>query len=1151
MSSCEDWLQSAVKTYNLKEIPYEEFSRKKRIKRGGCGIIFRVICVSLGDVVIKEVDNIDEKKYRKIFINELKQHSRAKHPRIIQFHGVTINKDEEIQYLVMEYANNGDLRLYLQKSKTEWAEKIRLTIQIAEGMSYLHSKNIIHCDLHTGNILVHNRDIKISDFGLSKKLESMINSQKLYGVVSFVDPKKLESIKYVLNKKSDVYSIGVIMWEISNDGCRPFAQEENYIILSKSIIDGLREKPISGTPMHYYNLYYKCWKKEPDERPSMEEVFQQLESKSSELSPEYDANQEFKENINSDSKSDDTDDKILETIGSRTIELQIPNKMYYLLYLFYHRTNKINYNEIGNFELISDIGLCYVYKCEWRSCKLIVVLKGLKQAQYSESIISHEIQILRSIGYHPNINLFYGVTKGIDLHSKNILVHEGKMLIADFGLAQQINESSPISNSIIKGTRGMPAYIEPQYFKNPSYQYDKESDIYSFGVILWEISSGRPPFQSFTSTDAIAIHIFQNHREVPIEGTPIQYIELYTQCWDEDPKQRPDMGYVLNILSQMNPNPVDFGNVPNFSIEMFERAMREQNINYVDHYQFMRCSEGESSTMQKYMWQYNEFTLAVALKRVDIDPNPTENVIQKFINELKILKRISFHQNIVHFYGITKDINNKCYLTIQQFANRKNLYEYLKSNFIKLKWTDKYCIAMNITQGLLYLHNNNIIHKYLHSRNILIHDERAIITDFDLGKLKTEVVSHQENQKTDRMPEYIDPQCFTQDQSDFKSDIYSLGVILWEISSGRKPFESLRSKEAIIIHIYQGNREKPVEGTDNQYVKLYDQCWDSDPIKRPEIGVVLDVLKALLENTKEGTIKIDNPKKKNAKEETTLNRLLENAISNQCINYHDYNEFSDLENIHLKDLFTAYRASWRNHGIKVILKCLKINKRIFLNKRIIQEFINKHERLQKINFHQNVIELYGVTQDPYGCYHMVWQYTDNVNLREYLRNNFHGLTWPEKLRIAIEIVVGLSFLHKNNLAHCGLHSNNIYVYNGKMIITGFGIFELTYEAHSSQETAQNMQAYIDPQCFRDSSYKCDERSDVYSLGVILWEISSNRPPKNLTQIQILQGEREDCIRGVPSQYVELYTLCWDNKPEKRPEIKTVLSILNQQSSFFS
>ncbi|KAF0420516.1 kinase-like protein [Gigaspora margarita] len=95
---------------------------------------------------------------------------------------------------------------------------------------------------------------------------------------------------------------------------------------------------------------------------------------------------------------------------------------------------------------------------------------------------------------------------------------------------------------------GMPAYVEPQYFKNPNYGLTKKSDIYSLGVILWEISSGKPPYQSFALVYAIVVHISQGKREIPIEGTPQKYVNLYKECWSEEPDQRPEAKQVLETL---------------------------------------------------------------------------------------------------------------------------------------------------------------------------------------------------------------------------------------------------------------------------------------------------------------------------------------------------------------------------------------------------------------------------------------------------------------------------------------------------------------------------------------------------------------------------------------------------------------------------
>src|ERR1043166_5629135 len=102
---------------------------------------------------------------------------------------------------------------------------------------------------HSNNILVHQKNIKLADFGLSKKIaEASSNTSKIRGIIPYIDPKSLynnenRSQNYKLNKKSDVYSIGVLMWRISS-GYEPFKNKDyNYDIrLVIAIHDGLREE---------------------------------------------------------------------------------------------------------------------------------------------------------------------------------------------------------------------------------------------------------------------------------------------------------------------------------------------------------------------------------------------------------------------------------------------------------------------------------------------------------------------------------------------------------------------------------------------------------------------------------------------------------------------------------------------------------------------------------------------------------------------------------------------------------------------------------------------------------------------------------------------------------------------------------------------
>ncbi|GES93409.1 kinase-like domain-containing protein [Rhizophagus clarus] len=256
-----EWIEDAISKKNIRYYEYKDFSNIQEIGSGGFAKVCRANWKNSHiRYALKSFIKIDNATIKAI-VREIQLHRQVDyHDNVIRFYGVTssIKENQRKEYsLVIEYADN------------------------VHAVSCLHEEGIIHRDLHSNNVLVHQHAVKLSDFGLSKSIEETSNSQsKAFGLIPYTDPKSFNrniTPLYLLNKKSDVYSIGVLLWEISS-GQPPFHGTSYDVSLAISILQGLRETPIPETPKNYIKIYTDCWNIEPDNRPTINQVIDELKA---------------------------------------------------------------------------------------------------------------------------------------------------------------------------------------------------------------------------------------------------------------------------------------------------------------------------------------------------------------------------------------------------------------------------------------------------------------------------------------------------------------------------------------------------------------------------------------------------------------------------------------------------------------------------------------------------------------------------------------------------------------------------------------------------------------------------------------------------------------------------------------------------------
>ncbi|EXX77584.1 Ste7p [Rhizophagus irregularis DAOM 197198w] len=185
-------------------------------------------------------------------------------------------------------------------------------------------------------------------------------------------------------------------------------------------------------------------------------------------------------------------------------------------------------------------------------------------------------------------------------------------------------------------------------------------------------------------------------------------------------------------------------------------------------------------------------------------------------------------------------------MLVMEYADGGTFREYLRKNSRNLTWNNKFKMACQLASAVSCLHNLGIIHRDLHSNNVLVHGNNVKLADFGLSKKTDESVIS----KLYGIIPYIDPKKFASDSysRNKKSDIYSIGVLLWEISSCRPPFEGQYNQYGLVNQILQGLRETPIPNTPEDYKRIYTDCWKYEPDDRPDIREVVNRLVEVINN---------------------------------------------------------------------------------------------------------------------------------------------------------------------------------------------------------------------------------------------------------------------------------------------------------------
>ncbi|KAI9021091.1 kinase-like domain-containing protein, partial [Hyaloraphidium curvatum] len=253
----------------------QDYELGEVLGRGGFGVVHRAVCRhpdAYGmEVAVKMIDKrlMKAASMTRRVANEVEVHWQLRHRAILELYAYF--EDAEHVYLVMELCSGGELYRYLQQrgSPLSEPEARMVMLQLISGLQYLHAHGIIHRDLKLSNLLLTDKgDLKIADFGLAVKIETIDGEQKtMCGTPNYISPEIVSRQPYGL--AADVWSLGCLLVTLLT-GKPPFESEAVKNTLDKvARVDYELPSFVSDVAR---KLVDQLLQKDPQRRPSLRRI---------------------------------------------------------------------------------------------------------------------------------------------------------------------------------------------------------------------------------------------------------------------------------------------------------------------------------------------------------------------------------------------------------------------------------------------------------------------------------------------------------------------------------------------------------------------------------------------------------------------------------------------------------------------------------------------------------------------------------------------------------------------------------------------------------------------------------------------------------------------------------------------------------------